>query len=71
MALGGRQSIYELTAENGRLLKQRNIAYEKLNEIPGVSVVKPMGALYCFPRLDPAVYDIHADPQLMLDILRA
>ena len=71
VALGGRQSIYELTAENGRLLKQRNIAYEKLNEIPGVSVVKPMGALYCFPRLDPEVYDIHDDSKLMLDILRA
>ena len=71
VALGGRQSIYELTAENGRLLKQRNIAYEKLNKIPGVSVVKPMGALYCFPRLDPEVYDIHDDSRLMLDILRA
>ncbi|ACP33933.1 MULTISPECIES: pyridoxal phosphate-dependent aminotransferase [Corynebacterium] len=71
VALGGRQSIYELTGEGGRLLKQRNIAYEKLNEIPGVSVVKPMGALYCFPRLDPEVYEIHDDSKLMLDILRA
>ena len=53
------------------MLKQRNIAYEKLNEIPGVSVVKPMGALYCFPRLDPEVYDIRDDSKLMLDILRA
>ncbi|MDK8896959.1 pyridoxal phosphate-dependent aminotransferase [Corynebacterium sp. MSK004] len=71
VALGGRQSIYELTGEGGRLLKQRNIAYEKLNEIPGVSVTKPMGALYCFPRLDPDVYEIHDDAKLMLDILRA
>ena len=71
VALGGRQSIYELTGEGGRLLKQRNIAYEKLNEIPGVSVTKPMGALYCFPRLDPDVYEIHDDSKLMLDILRA
>ena len=71
VALGGRQSIYELTGNGGRLLKQRNIAYEKLNEIPGVSVVKPMGALYCFPRLDPEVYDIRDDSKLMLDILRA
>ncbi|OFK29072.1 aminotransferase [Corynebacterium sp. HMSC062E11] len=71
VALGGRQSIYELTGEGGRLLKQRNVAYEKLNEIPGVSVVKPMGALYCFPRLDPDVYEIHDDSKLMLDILRA
>ncbi|HCT9181258.1 MULTISPECIES: pyridoxal phosphate-dependent aminotransferase [Corynebacterium] len=71
VALGGRQSIYELTGQGGRLLKQRNIAYEKLNEIPGVSVTKPMGALYCFPRLDPEVYEIHDDAKLMLDILRA
>ena len=71
VALGGRQSIYELTREGGRLLEQRNIAYEKLQSIPGVSVVKPMGALYCFPRLDPEVYEIHDDAKLMLDILRA
>ena len=71
VALGGRQSSYELTGEGGRLLKQRNVAYEKLNEIPGVSVTKPMGALYCFPRLDPEVYEIHDDAKLMLDILRA
>ncbi|AMO92007.1 degT/DnrJ/EryC1/StrS aminotransferase family protein [Corynebacterium simulans] len=71
VALGGRQSIYRLTGEGGRLLKQRNVAYEKLNEIPGVSVTKPMGALYCFPRLDPNVYEIHDDSKLMLDILRS
>ncbi|WP_459589404.1 pyridoxal phosphate-dependent aminotransferase [Corynebacterium camporealensis] len=71
VALGGRQSIFELTGTGGRLLKQRNIAYEKLNEIPGVSVTKPMGALYAFPKLDPNVYEIHDDSQLMLDILRA
>ena len=70
VALGGRQSIYGLTGEGGRLLKQRNIAYDKLQEIPGVSVVKPMGALYMFPRLDPEVYEIHDDTQLMLDLLR-
>lgn len=71
VALGGRQSIYELTSEQGRLHKQRDIAVEKLNEIPGVSVVKPQGALYAFPRLDPNVYEIHDDSQLMLDILRS
>lgn len=71
VALGGRQSIYGLTGEGGRLLKQRNVAYEKLNEIPGVSVTKPMGALYCFPRLDPNAYEIHDDSKLMLDILRS
>lgn len=71
VALGGRQSIYELTCEGGRLHKQRNITWEKLNEIPGVSCVKPMGALYAFPKLDLDYYDIHDDAQLMLDILRA
>ncbi|MGP6175604.1 pyridoxal phosphate-dependent aminotransferase [Corynebacterium sp. A21] len=71
VALGGRQTIYELTSEHGRLHKQRDVAYEKLNEIPGVSVVKPKGALYAFPKLDPNVYEIHDDAQLMLDILRS
>ncbi|WP_151641200.1 pyridoxal phosphate-dependent aminotransferase [Corynebacterium sp. 11A] len=70
VALGGRQSIYSLTAEGGRLLRQRNVAYEKLNEIPGISVVKPMGALYAFPKIDRNVYDIHDDTKLMLDLLR-
>ncbi len=71
VALGGHQSIEDLIKGNGRLLRQRNVAYEKLNEIPGVSCVKPMGALYAFPRLDPNVYEIHDDTQLMLDLLRA
>lgn len=69
VALGGRQSIYELTGEGGRLLEQRNTAYEKLTSIPGVSCVKPMGALYAFPRLDPEVYEIHDDTKMMLDLL--
>ena len=71
VALGGRQSIYELTGAGGRLLRQRDIAYDKINEIPGVSAVKPKGALYLFPRLDPNVYKIHDDSKLMLDILKA
>lgn len=71
VALGGRQTIFELTSEGGRLHQQRDIAVQKLNEIPGVSVVKPRGALYTFPRLDPNVYEIHDDAKLMLDILRA
>jgi alanine-synthesizing transaminase len=53
----------------GRLLEQRDVAWEKLNEIPGVSCVKPDGALYTFPRLDPEVYDIEDDEQLVLDLL--
>lgn len=70
VALGGQQSIYRLTGEGGRLLRQRNVAVEKLGEIPGVSVVKPRGALYAFPRLDPELYPIEDDTQLMLDLLR-
>ncbi|MGW5419068.1 pyridoxal phosphate-dependent aminotransferase [Streptomyces sp. NPDC003943] len=68
-ALGGRQSIHELTAPGGRLREQRDRAWEKLNEIPGVSCVKPKGALYAFPRLDPAVYPIHDDEKFVLDLL--
>lgn len=70
-ALGGYQSINELILPGGRLLAQRNLAYEMLNDIPGVSCVKPMGALYCFPRLDPEVYPIKNDQDFALDLLRA
>jgi alanine-synthesizing transaminase len=69
-ALGGRQSILDLTAPGGRLYEQRDTAYEKLNAIPGVSCVKPRGALYAFPRLDPDVYPIKDDEQFVLDLLR-
>ncbi len=69
VALGGYQSIDDLVLPGGRLLEQRDVAWQKLNEIPGVSCVKPQGALYVFPRLDPEVYDIHDDEQLVLDLL--
>ncbi|BBZ73169.1 putative aspartate aminotransferase [Mycobacterium paraseoulense] len=69
VALGGHQSIEDLVLPGGRLLEQRDVAWEKLNEIPGVSCVKPEGALYAFPRLDPEVYDITDDEQLVLDLL--
>ncbi|MGJ8525552.1 Glutamate-pyruvate aminotransferase AlaA [Halomonadaceae bacterium LMG 33818] len=68
-ALGGYQSINDLVLPGGRLLAQRDVAWKKLNEIPGVSCVKPKGALYMFMRLDPEVYDIKDDEQLMLDLL--
>ena len=71
VALGGRQSIYELTAEGGRLHKQRNIAVKKLREIPGISVVEPKGALYCFPKIDAEMYNIHDDEKFMLDLLKS
>ncbi len=68
-ALGGYQSIYELTKPDGRLYRQREIAHSMLCDIPGVSCVKPKGALYLFPRLDPKVYPIENDQKLVLDIL--
>jgi len=68
-ALGGQQSIAELIGPGGRLLDQRDAAIRSLNRIPGVSCVVPRGALYVFPRLDPEVYEIHDDSQLVLDLL--
>ena len=70
-ALGGYQTINDLIRPGGRLYEQRNLAWQMLNEIPGVSCVKPEGALYCFPRLDPAIYPVEDDERLMLDFLRA
>ncbi len=69
-ALGGYQSIEDLVLPGGRLGQQREIAYRTLCDIPGVSCVKPKGALYLFPRLDPSVYRISDDQQLVLDLLR-
>ena len=69
VALGGYQSINDLILPGGRLLEQRDVAHEKLNAIDGVSCVKPMGALYAFPRLDPNVHEIRDDEQLALDLL--
>lgn len=68
-ALGGYQSINDLILPGGRLLAQRDITVEKLNAIPGVSCVTPKGALYAFPRLDPKVFNIKDDQQLVLDLL--
>lgn len=68
-ALGGRQTIGDLVAPGGRLHEQRDHAWKALNAIPGVSCVKPRGALYAFPRLDPDVYPIHDDEQFVLDLL--
>ena len=69
-ALGGHQSIDELVSEGGRLRKQRDLAWELINAIPGVSCVKPQGALYMFPRLDPEVYPIVDDQEFFLEVLQ-
>ena len=68
-ALGGYQSIRDLVAPTGRLCRQRDLAYELLSGIPGVSVVKPKAALYMFPRLDPKVYPIADDQQFAYELL--
>lgn len=68
-ALGGYQSINELIVPGGRLHDQRTLAWEMLNAIPGVSCVKPKGAMYIFPRLDPARYPIQNDEKFALDLL--
>jgi alanine-synthesizing transaminase len=69
-ALGGYQSINDLVAEGGRLRRQRDLAYELITAIPGVSCVKPQAALYMFPRLDPAVYPIADDRVFFLELLK-
>ena len=68
-ALGGYQSIKDLVAPGGRLCHQRDLAYELLTQIPGVSVVKPKAALYMFPRLDPKIYPIADDQQFAYELL--
>ena len=68
-ALGGYRSINDLVAPGGRLARQRDLAWELLSAIPGVSCVKPQAALYLFPRLDPAVYPIADDQQFILELL--
>ncbi len=68
-ALGGYQSINELILPGGRLLEQRNVAFENIAKIPGLSCVKPKGTIYLFPKIDRKVYDVKDDQQLILDFL--
>lgn len=71
VALGGYQSINDLTKPDGRLYQQMDLAWRMLNEIPGVSCVRPQGAMYLFPKLDPEVYPIKNDQEFILEFLRA
>ncbi|MGL4350090.1 MAG: pyridoxal phosphate-dependent aminotransferase, partial [Plesiomonas shigelloides] len=68
-AIGGYQSINEFIHPGGRLYEQRNRAWELINEIPGISCVKPMGALYMFPKLDQKKFNIRNDQKMVLDLL--
>ena len=70
-ALGGFQSIDVLVEPGGRLYEQRDLTWQMLNEIPGVSCTKPMGAIYAFPRLDPKIYNISDDERFVMDLLNA
>ncbi|WP_434779487.1 pyridoxal phosphate-dependent aminotransferase [Neisseria sp. Ec49-e6-T10] len=68
-AIGGYQSIKEFTQPGGRLYEQSHKAWEMLNQIPGVSCVKPRGALYLFPKIDINRFNIHDDQKMVLDFL--
>ncbi|MCU4121791.1 pyridoxal phosphate-dependent aminotransferase [Variovorax sp. N23] len=69
-ALGGYQSINDLVKPGGRLRRQRDLAYELITAIPGVSCVKPEAALYMFPKLDPVMYPIADDREFFMQVLR-
>jgi alanine-synthesizing transaminase len=69
-ALGGYQSIDDLVADGGRLRRQRDLAWELVTKIPGVTCVKPKAALYLFPKLDPEMYPITNDQEFIADLLR-
>ena len=69
-ALGGYQSIDDLVGEGGRLRRQRDLAWELVTKIPGVTCVKPKAALYLFPKLDPEMYPIENDQEFIANLLR-
>ena len=69
-ALGGTQSVKGYVNETGRVTKQRDFIYERVNSIPGLSVVKPKAAFYCFPKLDVERFNIHDDMQFAYDLLK-
>ncbi len=68
-ALGGFQSILDLTRETGRLYQQMDYANERINSIPGLSCIRPKGAMYLFPKLDCERFNITDDEQFVLDLL--
>jgi alanine-synthesizing transaminase len=70
-SLGGYQSIYDLTREGGRLREQRDICYQMLTDIPGITCVKPEGAFYAFPKVDVKKFNITSDEKMVLDLLRS
>lgn len=69
-ALGGYQSIKDLILPGGRLREQRDLCVSMVNDIPGLSVVNPKGALYCFPKIDTRKFSIKDDQQFVMDLLK-
>ncbi|MDT8281749.1 MAG: pyridoxal phosphate-dependent aminotransferase [Gammaproteobacteria bacterium] len=69
-ALGGYQSINELIVPGGRLCDQRDLAYDMLVDIPGISCVKPKGAMYLFARMDQSIFNIKDDEKMVMDLLK-
>ena len=69
-ALGGYQSVGEYIVPGGRIYEQREYIYKALNDIPGISAVKPKAAFYIFPKIDTARFNITNDEQFALDLLR-
>lgn len=68
-ALGGYQSIHDLIKPGGRLRQQRDYVYKRILEIPGLSCVKPQGALYVFPKIDIKKFNMHDDEKFIFDLL--
>ncbi len=69
-SLGGVQSIDELLLPGGRIYEQRNFIYKAMNEIPGITAVKPQAGLYIFPKIDRNMYRIDDDEQFVLNFLK-
>ena len=69
-ALGGYQSVNEYIVPGGRIYEQREYIYKALNDIPGISAVKPKAAFYIFPKIDTKKFNITNDEKFALDLLR-
>ena len=69
-ALWGHQSVKDYIVPGGRIYEQREFIYNALNDIPGISAVKPKAAFYIFPKIDTKKFNITNDEQFALDLLR-
>ena len=69
-ALWGHQSVKGYVVPGGRVFEQRNFIYEALNDIPGITAVKPKAAFYIFPKIDTAKFNITDDEKFALDLLK-